>query len=193
MTVSVTVNGQGQAGFIGGYARLVDASGNVVSTYGLQALSGNDSTGNPILTGMLTGIPVNTSSSVHTYTLNVLIEDYTGVTTTAVTTLTQLAGSAPSLSSTSLFVPTRIVAIPGETRILRGTLTATGVAVSGKTITFTVNGNTVGTAITDATGLAKLRYLIPFGAAIGNEVLGASFVGDSTFAASTGQGQIGVK
>jgi hypothetical protein len=82
----------------------------------------------------------------------------------------------------------------GGTVNLSATLTraSNSTAVSGKTITFTLNGNSVGSATTNVSGVATLSNVSLAGVNastyIGgvNSGVGASFAGDSTFSSSSG-------
>ena len=76
----------------------------------------------------------------------------------------------------------------GGTTTLSATLTANGSPVNGRTITFTLNGNPVGTAITNASGVATLSNVSLSGIAAGSYATGitASMAGDSSFNASSG-------
>jgi len=79
----------------------------------------------------------------------------------------------------------------GGTANLSATLTSGGAGVSGKTITFKLNGGTVGTATTDATGTATLSSASLTGPPkinAGTFLTGvsASFAGDASFTASSG-------
>ena len=82
----------------------------------------------------------------------------------------------------------------GATVTLQATLTRTDThaGLQSKTLTFAVNGTTVGTATTYSTGLATKTYVIPTGTAPGNETVTVTFTGDSTDAASTGTGTLTV-
>ena len=74
----------------------------------------------------------------------------------------------------------------GGTVALTSTLTSAGTAVPMKTITFSVNGNVVGTAMTDASGTATLTGVSLGGIPAGSYPAGvsASFAGDATYAAA---------
>lgn len=69
---------------------------------------------------------------------------------------------------------------------LSATLTDGASPVSGKTIDFTLNGNSVGSGVTDASGVATLNNASLSGIDAGSYAtgVGASFAGDSTFLAS---------
>ncbi|MEP0806095.1 MAG: hypothetical protein HRF47_11425, partial [Chloroflexota bacterium] len=79
----------------------------------------------------------------------------------------------------------------GGTVTLSASLESYGTALSGKTINFTLNGSSVGSAVTDAGGVATLNSVslaginagtYPGGAGSG---VGASFAGDSIFVAGS--------
>jgi hypothetical protein len=79
----------------------------------------------------------------------------------------------------------------GGTATLSATLTSGGAGVSGKSIGFSLNGNSVGTATTDASGVATLNNVSLTGIAAGTysppgSGVDASFAGDSSFGASSG-------
>jgi hypothetical protein len=84
----------------------------------------------------------------------------------------------------------------GGTANLTATLTQTsgGAGVSGKTISFTLNGNSVGTANTDANGVATLNNVSLSGINAGSypNAVAASFAGDSGFITSNGSGALEV-
>src|SRR5262249_35355146 len=69
----------------------------------------------------------------------------------------------------------------GGTGNLSATLTASGSPVSGKTIAFTLNGNSVGSAVTNASGVATLSNASLSGILAGSYStgVGASFAGDA--------------
>jgi hypothetical protein len=100
--------------------------------------------------------------------------------------------SAPQ-SATNFIVANSTGAYFGTTT-LSTTLhrTSNGTAVVGRSITFSVNGLVVGTAVTNATGVATLPNVslvqnsIPINAGTYVGALGVSFAGDNQFGASTG-------
>jgi len=69
---------------------------------------------------------------------------------------------------------------------LAATLTANGTGVSGKTVNFTLNGNSVGSGTTDDSGLATLANASLTGIDAGSypSGVGATFAGDSGFTAA---------
>ncbi len=81
--------------------------------------------------------------------------------------------------STILAIP-GVQDLPGASVSLNATLTRgdTQAPVSGRTVGFSVDGNSVGTAVTNAAGLASLPYIL--GSSLGSSALVASFSGDGT-------------
>jgi hypothetical protein len=82
----------------------------------------------------------------------------------------------------------------GGTVTLQATLTSGGSAVNGKSIAFTLNGASVGSAATNVSGVASLSSVSLTGVNAGTYVsgVGASFAGDSGFQASSGTGTLTV-
>ena len=70
--------------------------------------------------------------------------------------------------------------------------TDTGGPVQGETVTFVVNGTTVGTSPTTAAGQANVTYTIPAGTAAGAQTIMVSFAGDAGDTASLGTGTLTV-
>ena len=70
----------------------------------------------------------------------------------------------------------------GGTTTLSATLTAGGTGVSGKTISFTLNGNPAGTGSTNGSGVATISNVSLSGVGAGSYPtgVGASFVGDAS-------------
>jgi hypothetical protein len=84
--------------------------------------------------------------------------------------------------------------IYGGTVNLSATLTSSGSPVSNKTINFTLNGNPVGSAITNGSGVAtktgaSLSGILPGTYPTG---VGASFAGDSSYSPSSGTASLTV-
>jgi parallel beta-helix repeat protein len=84
----------------------------------------------------------------------------------------------------------------GDKINLSATLTKTtdGTAVAGKAINFRLNGNAVGSAATNASGVAVLNAVSLDGIAVGEYpgVVSASFVGDDNFTISTATADLSV-
>jgi hypothetical protein len=100
---------------------------------------------------------------------------------------------APSQQSTS------VSAVSGSgpyggTASLTATLKSGTTPLSGKTISFTLNGSAVGSASTDPSGVATLGgvSLGSINAGTQNGAIGASFAGDSGFSSSSGSGNLSV-
>jgi hypothetical protein len=110
-----------------------------------------------------------------------------------ITTTQNFALVASTGTSTSLGVATASGTY-GGTATLSATLTAGGTGVSGKPISFTLNGNPVGSASTDISGIATLSNasLSGIGAGTYGSGVGASFAGDATYASSSGTNSLTV-
>ena len=82
----------------------------------------------------------------------------------------------------------------GGTTTLSAMLSALGVPLSGRTITFTLNTAAVGSAVTDAAGIATLNNVSLAGVPTGTfpDGVGASFAGDALFPATAGTGLLNV-
>jgi uncharacterized repeat protein (TIGR01451 family) len=82
----------------------------------------------------------------------------------------------------------------GGTVNLSATLTASATGVSGKSIAFTLNGNSVGSATTNGSGVATLSSVSLAGINAGSYPtgVGASFAGDSGYTASSGTASLTV-
>jgi hypothetical protein len=80
------------------------------------------------------------------------------------------------------------------TGTLSATITSGGNPVSGKSITFTLNSNGVGSAVTDANGVATLSNVNLDAFALGTypSAVSASFAGDTVYSASTATGNLTV-
>lgn len=70
-------------------------------------------------------------------------------------------------------------------------LTSKGAALSGKTVRFTIDGDT-GEGVTDSTGLATVTYRVPERGGPGPRAVWASFAGDAGFGPSSGAGTLTV-
>ncbi|MCX6896976.1 MAG: Ig-like domain-containing protein, partial [Verrucomicrobia bacterium] len=75
---------------------------------------------------------------------------------------------------------------------LTATLKSGSTGISGETVEFKVDGTAVGTAITNASGVATFSYTVPANAALGSHTIVASFAGDTDYAASSGSGSLTV-
>ena len=109
------------------------------------------------------------------------------------------AKSVTATFNTTPVLPTSVSAasasgIYGGTTTLSATLTSGGNPVSGKTINFSLNGNSVGSATTNGAGTATLSGASLVGINAGSYPAGvqASFAGDSVYAAGSGTGALNV-
>ena len=92
-------------------------------------------------------------------------------------------------------MPLSIASAPfGGTTDVSATLKATGIPMAGRTIAFTLNGGTIGSALTNAQGVATLTNVSVQGVAIGTypNAIGASFAGEEFFPATSGSGSLTV-
>jgi hypothetical protein len=82
----------------------------------------------------------------------------------------------------------------GGTTNLSATLTASAAGVSGKTVSFALNGNSVGNGTTDGSGVATVSGVSLAGINAGSYpgAIAATFAGDSGFAASSGSAALTV-
>jgi uncharacterized repeat protein (TIGR01451 family) len=82
----------------------------------------------------------------------------------------------------------------GGAATLTATLTEGGFPLAGKSIDFTLNGNSVGSATTDASGVATLSNVSLAGINAGSypSAVGASFAGDASYTGSNGTGELTV-
>ncbi len=110
---------------------------------------------------------------------------YTPSTRSATLTITK----APTAISTSVFTGS-----PGETRNLKATLVrkVDKGSLASQTLTYKVDGDTIGTAVTDGTGKAVLAYKLETTYAVGAHTLTIEYAGDTNHNASTGAGTLTV-
>ncbi len=83
----------------------------------------------------------------------------------------------------------------GGTADLSATLTSGATGVSGKSLSFKLNGNSVGSAMTDASGNATVAAVSLAGISAGSYpgAVTAAFAGDSVYGASSGSGTLTVQ
>ncbi len=105
----------------------------------------------------------------------------------------------PSIGAYEVYLPpptTTVASLsgtPGQAVTLRASLGFPGAAgLAGKTLSFSVDGVSVGTAVTSSGGAASLLYTIPLGAAAGSHTISAAFAGDAGSSASSGTGTLNV-
>ncbi len=76
----------------------------------------------------------------------------------------------------------------GDTKTLTAVLNhyLNGAHLANETLTFSIGATTLGTAVTDASGKAKLAYKLPETFGVGQQTLTVKFAGDANYNASTG-------
>jgi hypothetical protein len=84
-----------------------------------------------------------------------------------------------------------VIGLSGATLNLSATLTSGNRPLSGKTVSFTLNGADKGSATTDALGVATLQVSLA-GVRAGTTAIGANFSGETNYTASGGQAQLTV-
>ena len=121
---------------------------------------------------------LTTTNSGATPTLNDVTVCYTNIPPAVATTLAVSAASGTY----------------GGTTTLSATLTSGGSGVSGKSISFTLNGSGVGSALTDAAGVATLAGVSLAGINAGTYpgAVAANFAGDVGYTASSGSNDLTV-
>jgi hypothetical protein len=110
--------------------------------------------------------------------------DYATTNTTGNLTVANSPSAIGNVSGTASY---------GGTAILTATFTSstTSAGLEGQTINFTLDGNSVGTAVTNTSGVATLAAVVTSDA-VGTDANGivASFAGNSNFAAASGTGNL---
>ena len=135
---------------------------------------------------MVVSSPLNYGVGAHTFVANFTADSlYKAATATGTLTIIK-ADSAISVTATS--------GAPGSSKYLYATLKrkTDNIVLSGRTLTFKINGNVIGTALTDGKGRAGLLYKFNETYAIGTHTLSADFAGDTSHNASTGLGTLTV-
>ena len=124
------------------------------------------------------------------YSLLVTITDQGGLTTTSSVTVSVGQTSPTSLS----IIGGTVVATYGGTTAVAATLASGGTPLSGRKITFSLNGTTVGDATTDANGVATLSALSLAGINAGSYTayITVTFAGDSILGASIATADLSV-
>ncbi len=183
----------------GSLGQTVTLTGTLKRTSGGVALSGKTLTFKVDSTTVGTAVTSSSGVATHTFaipgtftvgshTITVSFAGDTSYGTSAGTgTLTA------SKASTAQTVPT-VSGAHGTTVTLTSTLkrTTDSAVLSGKTISFKVGSTTVGSATTNASGIASISYGIPAATAPGNETITTTFAGDASYNASTGTGTLTV-
>jgi MBG domain (YGX type)/YDG domain/HYR domain len=173
------------------------------SSFGTANYSGNTLTSgaNPGINNNASAKPTNaqvTGANGSQYVLDYWSAAAAGTTPLSATQLCQAGDNGPTVFTLyahfRLAVQTTTLTVAaasgtyGATTNLSATLkrASDNSAISGKTISFTLNGTSVGTATTNASGVATLNNASLAGIAAGTYAsgAGASFAGDSSFASS---------
>src|SRR5206468_9813988 len=110
------------------------------------------------------------------------------------TTTTQNYALVASAGATTSLAVAAASGTYGGTATLSATLTAGGTGVSGKSISFTLNGNPVGSASTNGSGIATVpnASLSGIGAGTYPSGVGAGFAGDAGYGSSSGTNSLTV-
>ena len=176
-TLQGTVTSAATSGAIGGATVTIGASSTTT-----------DASGQYTIASVAPGTYNVTASATGYTSATVSVTVMAGITTTQDFALVASTGT-----STSLAVATASGTY-GGTAILSATLTASGTGVSGKSISFTLNGSPVGSASTDGSGIATLSNasLSGIGAGTYASGVGASFGGDGSYASSSGTNSLTV-
>jgi hypothetical protein len=111
----------------------------------------------------------------------------------------QLSDLSFNLESGLALVPTGVLSVSGGgvykgTATLTATLASGDSPLSGKTVSFSLNGSAVGTATTNSDGTATLSGVSLSGVNAGTypNVVGAGFAGDTSFAGGSATGTLSV-
>ncbi len=77
--------------------------------------------------------------------------------------------------------------VPGQVRNLQcRLLNEIGHAVTNRTVSYKINGITLGTVVTDSRGFGNMAYTVPDNLGAGPQTITASFAGDADYIASSG-------
>ena len=138
-------------------------------------------------------IPAGTANGSYNAKVTVTNTTGTGANNKNDVTNNSIIVSVPAIAPTTLAIA-NASGVYGGTTTLSATLTKTSdsSAVSGKTISFTLNGNAAGSAVTNASGVATLAgaSLVGINANTYATGVAASFAGDASFTASNGTAQL---
>lgn len=183
------------AAFTVGWSGQDDAGGSGIASFNIF-VSDNGGRFTPFLTNTTTTSATFTGQVGHTYGFYSVATDNVG----NVQPTPSAAQATTTVQGTQVQQPTSVSAVSGTgtyagTATLTATLTAGGSPLAGKIVTFTLTAQgtptTVGTATTDANGVATLPNVSLAGLAASTYgAVGASFAGDSTDAASSANGDL---
>ena len=130
------------------------------------------------------------------YTVTASAQGYTtgsaSVTVNADSTTVQNFALAASAAANTALAVASASGTYGGTTTLSATLTSAGAGVSGKTISFTLNGNPSGTGSTNGSGVVTISGVSLSGIGAGSYPtgVGASFVGDASYGSSSGSNSL---
>lgn len=181
---ALTCDGPGQSGFYKGSATVFGAGGQPLDSEPLLGPQGTDGNGNPVYCASLSHVPANTTGSPQTYSVSLAVEDNLGVVSSASAVV--VVSPAKSASATYAGIAS-ITGQAGKSVVFGARLrqSGTNAALCAQTMTFLVDGKSVGTALTSSTGLATLTYLIPSSSTVGGHALSVAYVGSSAWGASS--------
>jgi hypothetical protein len=150
--------------------------GTLNTTNGTLVATCSVNSGGNLVAGCTFIVP---SASAGTHTVVATQKSSTGKSVSATFTVTTASTSVTAAAASGVY---------GGTVNLSATLKSGTTAISGKTISFTLNGNGVGSATTNASGVATLSNVSLGSINAGNYItgVGANFTGDSGFLASSG-------
>jgi uncharacterized repeat protein (TIGR01451 family) len=150
-------------------------------------------------TAMATSTPTATATATATATFTPTATATATFTPTATATATFTPTPTATATPTPTISPTTLTVAPasgvyGGTVNLSATLTSSGSPVGSKTINFTLNGNPVGSAITNGSGVATLTgvSLVGINPGFYPSGVGGSFAGDSSYSPSSGTASLTV-
>lgn len=131
-------------------------------------------------------IPESKAAGAHTITVSFAGTSlYNSTSTNGTLTINKGATTTTPANNSGTF---------GQTINLTATLKRTSDSgnLSGKTVTFKIDGSSVGSAVTNGSGLATLSYSITTSLATGTHSLSAEFAGDALYNSSTGNATLTV-
>ncbi len=106
--------------------------------------------------------------------------------------ITGVSNGSPAIAPVYLVIYAASGVI-GQTAGMQARMTGpNSVPITGRSVTFSVNGTAVGSGTTDINGFAKFIYPIPLSLGAGVQTLTASFSGDPEFSAATRNGPLTV-
>ncbi len=155
----------------------------------------------PAGSGIINADPlfVNTSTDLHLLPGSPCLGAGTAIGAPALTIDGRTRPNPPSIGAYEIYVAPTAVTVANASGTAGQTVTLSaalgnpgGAGLSGRTLSFSVDGAAAGTAVTNSAGTAALPYAIPAGTTVGGHALSASFAGDMTNSASSGIGTLTV-